>query len=66
MSQSTFSLDHHLAELRQVGEELRSARYADQVRHAGSNAKPSSLGLLFRDLLSSLQGGTRPNRLATH
>ena len=66
MSQSIFSLDHHLAEIRQVGDELRSARYADQVRHAGSNAKPSSLSLLFRDLLSSLQGPSRPNRLATH
>jgi hypothetical protein len=66
MSQSTFSLDHHLAELRQVGDELRSARYADQVRHAGSSAKPSSISLLFRDLLSSLQAPSRPNRLATH
>jgi len=35
MTQSFFSLDHHLAELRQVGNDLRAARQLSQRdRHA--------------------------------
>lgn len=67
MTQSIFSLDHHLAELRQVGDELRAARYADQVKRAGNPApKPTSISWLVRDLLSSLNGSSRPSGLATH
>jgi hypothetical protein len=32
MTQSMFSLDHQLAEIRQVGDELRAARQADASR----------------------------------
>jgi hypothetical protein len=67
MTQSIFSLDHHLAELRQVGDELRNARYAEQVKRAGNPApKSTSITWLLRDLLSSLGGTTRPSGLATH
>jgi hypothetical protein len=70
MSQTIFSVDHHLAELRQVGDDLRAERYADQVRHAGSR-QPGSVSILFRDLLSSLQSPARSSRgntrrVATH
>jgi len=64
MPQTIFSLDHRLAELRQVGDDLRAERYADQVRHAGRR-QAGSVTVLFRDLFSSLQA-PRHNRLATH
>ena len=65
MPQTIFSLDHRLAEIRQVGDELRNERYADQVRNAGRRS-PSSLSFLVRDLFSSLQAPTRPAQPATH
>ena len=64
MPQTIFSLDHRLAEIRQVGDELRNERYAEQVRHAGRRSQ-GSLSFLVRDLFSSLQA-PRTNRLATH
>jgi hypothetical protein len=65
MSQSIFSLDHHLAEIRQVGDELRSAREASAYR-AASPATRTSIGGSIRSFLSGLQAPSRPARLATH
>ena len=43
MTQSQFSLDHHLAELRQVGDDLRAAREADRRSRAQEQAnRPAS------------------------
>jgi len=64
MPQTIFSLDHRLAEIRQVGDDLRAERYADQVRQAGRR-QGGSMAVLFRDLFSSLQT-PKANRLATH
>ena len=66
MSSSIFSLDHRLNELRQVGDELRAARYADQVRKAGRATSQSSFAKSFRDLLSSLTSWGHSSRLTTH
>ncbi|HEX7950739.1 MAG TPA: hypothetical protein VF494_10355 [Candidatus Limnocylindrales bacterium] len=66
MSSPIFSLDHRLNELRQVGDELRAARYADQVRKAGQVANEPSFAKSFRDLLSGLMGSGHTARLAAH
>ena len=64
MSSQIFSLDHRLNELRQVGDELRAARYADQVRKAGRSTTQLSFAQTLRDLVAGLTGHT--SRLATH
>jgi hypothetical protein len=64
VSSPIFSLDHRLNELRQVGDELRAARYADQVRKAGQSTTEPSFARSFRDLLSGLTGHSP--RLAAH
>ena len=66
MSSPIFSLDHRLNELRQVGDELRAARYADQVRKAGRTSAEPSFARSFRDLLAGLTGSGHAARLATH
>lgn len=66
MSSPILSLDHRLNELRQVGDELRAGRYADQVRKAGQRAGEPSFAKSFRDLLSGLSDRGHDSRLATH
>ena len=65
MPQTIFSLDHRLAELRQVGDDLRAERYAGQVRNAGRRPA-GSVTVLVRDLLATLQAPGRPSNLAAH
>lgn len=65
MSSPILSLDHRLNELRQVGDELRAGRYADQVRKAGQTSQPS-FAKSFRDLLSGLSDWGHGSRLAAH
>ncbi|MBI3750052.1 MAG: hypothetical protein HY263_00075 [Chloroflexi bacterium] len=66
MSSPIFSLDHRLNELRQVGDELRAARYADQVRRAGRRTSEPTFATSFRNLLSGLTDRGHSSRLATH
>ena len=42
MTQSFFSLDHHLAELRQVGDDLRAARQVSDRNRSASPAKATA------------------------
>ena len=65
MQQSIFSLDHNLAEIRQVGDELRSARQASAYQ-AANPATRTSIGASIRGFLSGFQAPSRPARLATH
>jgi hypothetical protein len=62
MSQSIFSLDHRLAELRQVGDELRSARQAQ----ANRPARRTSISGSIRTFLAGFQPASHPAPLATH
>jgi hypothetical protein len=65
MSQSIFSLDHRLAEIRQVGDDLRSARQAKAYRASTASTR-TSIGGSIRSFLAGLQAPSRPTRLATH
>lgn len=66
MSSPIFSLDHRLNELRQVGDELRAGRFADQVRKAGQPTSEPSFAKSFRGLLAGLMGSGHTARLAAH
>jgi hypothetical protein len=61
MLQSQFNLDHRLAELRQVGEDLR---IASQLRDsAGQAVRPTrSLGEAVRTWLAGSPAPSRPSR----
>lgn len=59
MLQSQFNLDHRLAELRQVGTELRQAQAA-----RGSNRPARTVGAAIRSLLGLAPVSGRPSELS--
>lgn len=61
MLQSQFNLDHRLAELRQIGEELRLARAARGAARQGWFASGA-----VRALLRWSSASARPARLPAH
>jgi hypothetical protein len=65
MTQSLFSLDHQLAELRQVGNDLRAARQLRQTTRNSPTVR-ESLARSFRSLFAGVQTDARPSRQAAH
>jgi hypothetical protein len=64
MLPSIYTLDHHISELRQVGDELRLAREARDSAEAA--VRPArSIGQTVRGWLAGSPAASRPSRRAT-
>ena len=65
MTDSSFNVDHHLAELQQVAAELRAGREANQARRGGVvSSMRTALGRAFLAAASALLSESGTPRLA--
>ena len=66
MSQSSFSLDHHLNELQQVAADLRVARTTRSSSNGAPNPVRVALGRAFLAAAEALLADKRRNHVAAH